>query len=136
MQAAVGYPLTVHGTGGQTRAFIHIVDTVRCIELAISNPPKPGDRVTILNQMTETYRVRDLAQIVSELTGVQVQYVENPRNEAAENDLVVANKALLNLGLRPTTLEEGLLREVTEIAGKYAHHCNLAKIPCVSRWRP
>ena len=54
MQAAVGYPLTVHGTGGQTRAFIHIQDTVRCIELALENPPKRGDRVKILNQMTET----------------------------------------------------------------------------------
>ena len=61
MQAAVGYPLTVHGTGGQTRAFIHIQDTVRCVELALKNPPQAGDRVKILNQMTETHRVRDLA---------------------------------------------------------------------------
>ena len=65
MQAAVGYPLTVHGTGGQTRAFIHIQDTVRCIELAISNPPSKGERVKILNQVTETHRVRDLAKIVA-----------------------------------------------------------------------
>src|SRR5208282_6187067 len=61
MQAAVGYPLTVHGTGGQTRAFINIQDTVRCIELAILNPPVSGERVNILNQMTEVHRVRDLA---------------------------------------------------------------------------
>ena len=54
MQAAVGYPLTVHGTGGQTRAFIHIQDTVRCIQLAIENPPEPGERVRVFNQMTET----------------------------------------------------------------------------------
>ena len=49
MQAAIGYPMTVHGTGGQTRAFIHIQDTVRCIELAIENPPQKGERVRILN---------------------------------------------------------------------------------------
>ena len=61
MQAAVNYPLTVHGTGGQTRAFIHIQDTVRCLQLALENPPDKGDRVKILNQMTETHRVRDLA---------------------------------------------------------------------------
>ena len=61
MQAAIGYPLTVHGTGGQTRAFINIQDTVRCIELAVANPPQSGGRVNILNQMTETHRVRDLA---------------------------------------------------------------------------
>ncbi len=66
MQAAVGHPLTVHGTGGQTRAFIHIQDTVRCIQLAMENPPEPGDRVNILNQMTETHRVRDLAKMVSD----------------------------------------------------------------------
>jgi UDP-sulfoquinovose synthase len=47
MQAAVGYPLTVHGTGGQTRAFIHIRDTVRCIQLALENPPERGERVKI-----------------------------------------------------------------------------------------
>ena len=57
MQAAVGYPLTVHGSGGQTRAFINIQDTVRCIELAIENPPQKGERVRIFNQMTETFRL-------------------------------------------------------------------------------
>ncbi|MGH8427900.1 MAG: NAD-dependent epimerase/dehydratase family protein, partial [Gammaproteobacteria bacterium] len=66
MQAAVGYPLTVHGSGGQTRAFIHIQDTVRCIELAVIHPPAAGERVRILNQMTETHRVLDLAKLVSE----------------------------------------------------------------------
>ena len=65
MQAAVGYPLTVHGTGGQTRAFIHIQDTVRCIQLAIENPPEHGERVQVFNQMTETHRVRDLAKLVA-----------------------------------------------------------------------
>ena len=56
MQAAIGHPLTVHGTGGQTRAFIHIRDTVRCIELAITNPPDAGERPRVLNQITETHR--------------------------------------------------------------------------------
>jgi UDP-sulfoquinovose synthase len=116
MQAAIGYPLTVHGTGGQTRAFIHITNTVRCIELAITNPPSHGDRVKILNQMTETHRLRDLAEIVSNITGAKIDYVDNPRNEAAENELFVENRQFLELGLDPVTLEEGLLKEVTEIA--------------------
>ena len=63
IQAAIGYPLTVHGTGGQTRAFIHIQDSVRCIELALSDAPKRGERVKIFNQMTETHRIRDLAEL-------------------------------------------------------------------------
>jgi UDP-sulfoquinovose synthase len=134
MQSAIGYPLTVHGTGGQTRAFIHIQDTVRCVALAIENPPARGERVRIFNQMTETHRVIDLAKIVSRLTGAQIDLLENPRNEASENDLFVENRQLLALGLEPITLEDGLLREVTEIAERYAHRCERDKIPCRSVW--
>ena len=134
MQAAINYPLTVHGTGGQTRAFIHIQDTVRCIELAIKNPPARGERVNILNQMSETHRVRDLARLVSKMTGAPIDYVENPRNEAAENELDVQNRRLLNLGLEPITLDTGLMEEVTDIARRYAHRCDQSRIPCTSMW--
>ena len=135
MQAAIGYPLTVHGTGGQTRAFIHIQDTVRCVQLAVENPPERGERVRIYNQMTETHRVIDLAGMVSRLTGAEIDLVENPRQEASENELDVENRRLLDLGLDPIQLEEGLLREVSEIAERYAHRCDRAKIPCRSLWR-
>src|SRR5580700_1471298 len=69
MQAAIGHPLTVHGTGGQTRAFIHIRDTVQCIELALENPPERGDLVSVFNQVTETYRVIQLAELIAKETG-------------------------------------------------------------------
>jgi UDP-sulfoquinovose synthase len=134
MQAAIGYPLTVHGTGGQTRAFIHLQDSVRCIQLAVENPPASGERVRIFNQMTETHRVIDLAELVARLTGAEVDLVENPRNEAAENDLDVENRRLLDLGLEPITLEDELLVEVTEIAQRYAHRCDRDKIPARSQW--
>jgi len=135
MQAAIGHPLTVHGTGGQTRAFIHIRDTVRCIELAITNPPDAGDRPRVLNQITETHRVLDLAKMVGDVMGTEIAYLPNPRREAEENDLVVRNDQFLELGLQPTTLSEGLLEEGTEIAGKYAHRADVTKIIARSVWK-
>ena len=134
MQAAIGYPLTVHGTGGQTRAFIHIRDTVRCIELAIANPPDRGDRVQIYNQTTEVHRVIDLAEIVASLTGAEIDLVDNPRKEAPQNELAVENQRLLGLGLKPTTLQDRLLREVAQVAGKYLDRVDRSMIPCTSRW--
>lgn len=134
IQSAIGHPLTVHGTGGQTRAFIHIRDTVRCIELALSNPPAHGERVKIFNQMTETHRVRDLAALVSKLTGAKVELMPNPRKEDDENDLLVENKCFLDLGLRPTTLKDRLLLEVTEIAKHYVDRCDYSKVVCNTYW--
>lgn len=134
MQAAAGYPLTVHGTGGQTRAFIHITDSVHCIELAMGAPPKRGERVKIINQMTEVHRVIDLAKIVAEQTGASIEHVDNPRKEAAENDLLVSSSTLPALGLKPTWLTSGLLAETNEIAKQYIERADMSRIKCTSRW--
>jgi UDP-sulfoquinovose synthase len=134
MQSAIGHPLTVHGTGGQTRAFIHIKDTVKCIEIALKVPPKIGEKVKIFNQMTETHRVRDLAEMVSNKTGVKIKYIKNPRKEDDENELHVENQCFLDLGLVPTTLNNGLLDEIHHIAEKYSDRCDQSKIICQSYW--
>ena len=134
IQAAIGYPLTVHGTGGQTRAFIHIQDSVRCIEIALNNPPARGGRVEIFNQMTETHRVRDLAEMISKMTGSKIAWLPNPRKEAPENELTVRNEKFLGLGLDPTTLGEGLLEEIVEVAKKYAYRVDRSRVPAVSAW--
>jgi UDP-sulfoquinovose synthase len=134
IQAAIDFPLTVHGTGGQTRAFIHIRDSVRCIELALGDAPRAGERVRIFNQMTETHRVRDLAHLIAGKTGAEVAFLPNPRKEADENELIVKNDQFLALGLEPTTLAEGLLDEIVEVARKYAHRIDRKRVPAVSAW--
>jgi UDP-sulfoquinovose synthase len=135
MQAAIGHPLTVHGTGGQTRAFIHIRDTARCIEIALANPPKSGEQVSVFNQVTETYQVRGLAELISDLTGVEIAYLPNPRKESAENELNVSRDRFVALGLDPTTLSQGLLNEARDIATKYRDRADVTKIVSRSVWR-
>jgi UDP-sulfoquinovose synthase len=134
MQSQIDHPLTVYGTGGQTRAFIHIQNSVECIELAVLNPPKKGDRVRIFNQTTECLNVKKLAQKISKITGAKIRYYNNPRNEDKKNDLKFINDGLLNLGLDPITLEIGLLEEVMNVAKKYKDRCILDKIICTSIW--
>lgn len=135
MQGAMKHPLTVYGVGGQTRGFIHIRDAMRCFELSIENPPNRGDAVLIRNQITETHRVLDLAELVSRLTGVPVSFIENPRKEADSNPLSVDNSKFLALNLQPTMLAEGLVLEVLELAKRYLNNSlNYKAILPGSKW--
>jgi UDP-sulfoquinovose synthase len=134
IQSAASYPLTVHGSGGQTRAFIHIKDMTKCIEIAINNPPKSGENVQIFNQMTETHKVIDLANLIAGITDSEIVNLPNPRKEDDTNTLNVVNDSFLSLGLKPTTLENGLLDEIYEVARKYIDRCDFSKIICKSFW--
>lgn len=135
IQAASGIPLTIYGEGGQIRAFIHITDMVKCIELAILNPPAKGERVKIFNQMTETHRLIDLANKIQALWGSEISYVQNPRNEAVANELDVVKTGFLDLSLKPVTLSDGLLSEIVGIAQKYKDRVDMDKIMPMSFWK-
>jgi UDP-sulfoquinovose synthase len=135
LQAVINYPLTVYGTGGQTRAFIHIKDTCKCIELAILNSPKKGEKVHIYNQMTECRRIRDLAKMISDLTGCPVQNLNNPRAEDLENELVVENETFIKYGLKPTLLSDSIAKEVMSIATKYKDNAIPSVIRPQVKWR-
>lgn len=134
VEAACGIPLTVHGTGGQTRAFININDTVRCIQLAVESVDKVGERVRVMNQIAESHRVSTLAKIVSDMTGAQVQQVWNPRNEADSNELKARNDHFRALGLDPILLRSDLLAEEIELARKYADRVDPERVPAKSYW--
>ncbi|MGA8221255.1 MAG: NAD-dependent epimerase/dehydratase family protein [Candidatus Acidiferrales bacterium] len=123
VQAAIGSPLTVYGKGGQTRGFLDIRDTVRCIEIACMNPANPGE-CRVYNQFTEQFSVLDLARMVQaagEKMGlvVEVDHLQNPRVEAEQHYYNAKHSKLLDLGLQPHLLSDSLLDSLMNIAVKY-----------------
>ncbi len=134
VQSQIGHPLTVYGSGGQTRAFINIKNTTECVLLAVQNPPKLNDKVKIFNQTTECLNVLDLAKKISKLTGTKIRYFKNPRNEDSKNDLKFVNEGLIKLGLNAVTLDNGLLKEISETAFKYKERVKIDKIISTSKW--
>lgn len=132
IQAAINHPLTVYGTGGQTRGFLDIRDTVRCIELAIVNPAQPGE-FRVFNQFTELFSVGDLAAMVQKAgtalgLKVEVNHLENPRVEKEEHYFNAKNTNLLNLGLQPHYLSDSLLDSLLNFAVKYQQRVDKTQI--------
>lgn len=139
IQAAVGHPLTVYGKGGQTRGFLDIRDTVRCVELAIATPANPGE-FRVFNQFTELFSVGDLAAMVAKAGSamglkVEVQNLENPRIEKEEHYFNAKNTNLLNLGLQPHFLSDSLLDSLLNFAVKYKTRIDEGQILPKVSWR-
>lgn len=134
VQAAVGFPLTVYGTGGQRRAFIHISDTAECVKLAVENPPENANRVRIFNQVSEVRGVMELAEILRDKYGAEINCVDNPRKELAENELEVSNEGLRSLGFDPILLNDELINDVKFIAEECKKRVDLEKILNSPKW--
>ena len=132
-QAATNNDITVYGTGGQKRAFIHIQDTARCVQLACENPPET-ERVRIFNQVTEVMSVKDLAKLCAKSYDGVIKYIDNPRKELAENDLAVSNEGLRSLGFEPIKLNVGLVNDVHFIANMYSHNLKSENIFTSPKW--
>ena len=123
VEAVIGHPLTVYGQGGQTRGFLDIRDTVQCVELAIRNPPAPGE-YRVFNQFVEQFSVLDLAHLVVEAgqrlgLDVQIERLPNPRVEKESHYYNAKHAHLVDLGLRPKLLSDSLLDSLLNIAMKY-----------------
>jgi UDP-sulfoquinovose synthase len=135
IQTSLGYPLTIYGTGGQTRAFIHIENSMNCIEIALNNPPLSGDKVKIFNQMTETYNLLSLANLIVELyPETKINLISNPRKELEKNNLKVSNKQFINHGLKPIYLNKDSINEIYNLSQLYKDRINLDKIIPSSFW--
>eukprot|EP00884_Botryococcus_braunii_P020181 jgi/Botrbrau1/6847/Bobra.152_2s0007.1 len=139
VQAAVGHPLTVYGKGGQTRGYLDIRDTVRCVQLAIDNPASKGE-FRVFNQFTEQFSVRDLAATVkrqAESIGLQVKVesVPNPRVEAEEHYYNAKHSRLQELGLEPHLLSDNLIDSLLKFAIQYKDRINQDLIRPGVNWR-
>jgi UDP-sulfoquinovose synthase len=139
VQAAIGHPLTVYGTGGQTRGYLDIRDTVRCIELACLHPADPGE-MRVFNQFTEQFSIRDLAQMVAKAGAelgleVDIKPIDNPRVEAAEHYYNAKHTALLDLGLQPHYLGDSLLDSLVNIAIEHRDRVDMDLILPRVNWR-
>jgi UDP-sulfoquinovose synthase len=133
-QAAADVPLTIYGTGGQKRAFIHIEDTANCVSLAAENPPTNTDKVRIFNQVSEVRTVKELAEIISKQYGGSIAYHENPRKELPANDLAVSNEGLRSLGFEPILLNVSLIDDVKFIAEKLKSNLNKSNVMTSPKW--
>jgi UDP-sulfoquinovose synthase len=138
-QAALGYPLTVYGKGGQTRGFLDIQDTVRCLEIACQNPAKPGE-FRVFNQFTEQFSVLELAHLVQNAgkeigLKVEIDHLPDPRVEAEEHYYNAKHSRLVDLGLKPHNLSDTLLDSMIHIAMKYRDRIETSLFQPKVNWR-
>jgi UDP-sulfoquinovose synthase len=140
LQAVIGHPLTVYGSGGQTRGFLNIRDTLQCVELAALNPAEPGE-FRVFNQFTEQFSVLDLAHLVRYAAGhlgyeVEIEHCDNPRVEAEEHYYNAIHTKLLDLGLEPTLLGEELVESMIHAIERHKGRVIEAHIDPRTRWNP
>jgi UDP-sulfoquinovose synthase len=140
LQAVFGHPLTVYGQGGQTRGYLNIVDTLRCVELATLHPAERGE-YRVFNQFTESFTVSELADLVKRAGAevgltVRIESVDNPRIEAEQHYYNPTHSKLLDLGLEPRYLSETLIESMFEIIGRHRDRIVGDHIMPRTRWAP
>ena len=133
-QAANNHPLTIYGKGKQTRAFIHISDTAKCIAIAEKNNEFDNSKVRIFNQVSEVHTLNSLAIKISKLYNAKIKYLRNPRKELKANSLNLYSKGLKNLGFKPIFLDEKLLEDVKFIAEIFKKRFNSKVILNSPKW--
>jgi UDP-sulfoquinovose synthase len=138
VQAVAGIPLTVYGKGGQTRGFLNLTDTLQCVELAMDNPPLPGE-LRILNQFTEQFTVNDLAQKIQKVGNtlglhVTIDNIANPRKELEEHYYNAKHHGLIELGLQPRLLTDDVIESMLRKVIAYKSEIDARKIMPRVKW--
>jgi UDP-sulfoquinovose synthase len=138
VQAAIGYPLSIYGKGQQTRGYINLIDTIRCIELAIASPSKEGE-YRVFNQITEQFSLVDLAEMIVRQgkhlgLEVQVEHLTNPRIEAEQHYYNATHTRLIELGLEPHLLNGHVLEVLIALAIKHREHIDRDLIMPTVSW--
>jgi UDP-sulfoquinovose synthase len=138
LQAVIGHPLTVYGTGGQTRGFLNIRDTLRCVELAVENPADRGE-FRVFNQFTESFSIRGLAETVQKSARelgleVEIASVENPRTEAQEHYYNPTHTKLIDLGLKPTLMSDDLVKNTLQVLMQHKDRAVVEAIAPRTTW--
>ena len=139
VQAVIGHPLTVYGRGGQTRGYLNIVDTLQCVELAVTHPADRGE-FRVFNQFTEQFSVTELAELVERAgkeygLDVRIDPVENPRVELEEHYYRPVHTKLLDLGLEPHLLSETLVESMFGVIERHRDRVVADRILPRDRWR-
>jgi UDP-sulfoquinovose synthase len=139
VQAVAAIPLTVYGRGGQTRGYLNIRDTLRCIELAMLAPPGAGE-LRIFNQFTETFSVNELAERIQRVgndlgLAVAIDHVDNPRQEKEQHYYNPAHRGLTELGLEPNLLTDEVTASMLEQVLRHRHAIEPSRIMPRVRWR-
>jgi UDP-sulfoquinovose synthase len=140
VQAVIGHPLTVYGRGGQTRGYLNIVDTLECVELAVTHPAERGE-FRVFNQFTESFSIVELAELVQKAGAeygldVEIAPVPNPRVELEDHYYNAAHTKLLDLGLRPHLLSTELVESMFSVIERFADRVIVDHILPRDRWRP
>jgi UDP-sulfoquinovose synthase len=140
VQAVIGHPLTIYGSGGQTRGFLNIRDTLQCVELAVENPAAAGE-FRVFNQFTEQFSVIELADLVTNAGAqlgheVTIEHLDNPRTEKEDHYYNAVNTKLLDLGLEPHYLGEELVQSVLSTIERHKDRVITHAIKPRTRWKP
>jgi UDP-sulfoquinovose synthase len=135
IQAVLGHPLTVYGTGGQIRGLINLVDTVECIRLSCEHPAGPGE-FRVFNQFTEQMSVAEIAATVARAYpgACRIESLDNPRVEAETHYYRAAHTGLLDLGLVPHLLTETLIESMFSVVSRHQDAVNLDCIRPTVQW--